>query len=131
MARVGDTDRPVVRWSLAADTANVAMARHRTAELLTDWGYDELVADAELVVTELVTNAIIHAETGCQVTVERTRNGVRISVADGDGTSRPRPQPFDLEREGGRGLLIVSTLASDWGISPGDEGKTVWADLVA
>lgn len=109
----------------------MALARHRTAEILREWGCDHLVADAELVVTELVTNAIVHAETGCEVSVELTADGVRISVSDGDGSNRPQPQPFDLEREGGRGLLIVSALANAWGISPGASGKTVWATLVA
>jgi anti-sigma regulatory factor (Ser/Thr protein kinase) len=131
VCRVSDTDRLVARWDLEADTANVAVARHRTAQLLTEWGCDGLVADAELVVTELVTNAIVHAETSCRVSIEHTGRGVRIAVADGDIANRPRPQPFDLEREGGRGLLIVSTLAAAWGIAPGTTGKTVWADLVS
>jgi anti-sigma regulatory factor (Ser/Thr protein kinase) len=128
---VSDTEQKVARWDLAADTANVAVARHRTAEILTEWGCDHLIGDAELVVTELVTNAIVHAETGCEVTIQLTADGIRIAVADGDSTNRPQPQPFDLEREGGRGLLIVSALAAAWGIAPGRGGKTVWADLVA
>jgi anti-sigma regulatory factor (Ser/Thr protein kinase) len=118
-------------WHLEPDTANVATARQLVAEVLGVWGCDHLVPDAQLVVTELVTNAIVHTETSCQVSIRLAGEGIRIAVTDGDLTHQPDPKPFDLEREGGRGLLIVSSLAAAWGIAPDGNGKTVWADLVA
>ena len=118
-------------WQLEPDTSNVATARRLIADVLAAWGCDQLIPDAQLVVTELVTNAIVHAETSCHVSLRLTDGGIRIAVSDGDLNHQPDPKPFDLEREGGRGLLIVSTLAAAWGIAPGGHGKTVWADLVA
>ena len=115
-------------WDLDADTSLVADARHRIGELLTSWGCDALIADAQLVVTELLTNSILHAESACRVTLELSPEGLRIEVTDRD-PSPPEPQPFDREREGGRGLLIVGTLASAWGIEQREGGKTVWAEL--
>jgi anti-sigma regulatory factor (Ser/Thr protein kinase) len=118
-------------WTLEPDTANIATARQLTAEVLRAWGCDHLIPDAQLVVTELVTNAIVHADSSCQLSLQVNGAGIRIAVTDSDRISQPDPQPFDLQREGGRGLLIVSTLASSWGIEPEARGKTVWADLVA
>ena len=121
-----------VSWSLDADTAGVATARRLTKEALIRWGCDALVDDAQLVVTELVTNAILHSESDCKVTIDLGDQYLRIAVTDSGG-GVPEPQPFDLTREGGRGLLIVSTLAQAWGVIPaqGARGKTVWAELVA
>lgn len=96
--------------------------------MLQSWGCDGLVDDAQLVVTELVTNSMLHAETACRVSIELSTEALRIEVTDRD-PSPPEPQPFDREREGGRGLLIVSSLASAWGIDRRDDGKTVWAEL--
>jgi anti-sigma regulatory factor (Ser/Thr protein kinase) len=128
------TERGVhtVSWDLDADTAGVATARRLTKEALSRWGCDGLIDDAQLVVTELVTNAILHSKSDCTVTIDLGAQKLRIAVTD-NGNGVPEPQPFDLTREGGRGLLIVATLADAWGVIPEDgaAGKTVWAELVA
>jgi anti-sigma regulatory factor (Ser/Thr protein kinase) len=118
-----------VSWRLEPDTARVAEARRIVGEVLTDWGCEGLIPDAQLVVTELITNAIVHAESPCQVTLDLTDDRLRIQVTDED-PSVPEPQPYDLMREGGRGLLIVGALAAAWGIDEATRGKTVWAELV-
>jgi anti-sigma regulatory factor (Ser/Thr protein kinase) len=129
VSTVGTPDETTrVTWHLEPDTAMVADARRRTTEALTSWGCDGLIADAQLVITELVTNAIVHAESACTVTLQLDDRSLHIEVTDDDPTP-PKPQPFDVMREGGRGLLIVATLASAWGIEPQARGKRVWAQL--
>lgn len=120
----------VASWRHDADTAEVAEARHTTGKVLIDWGCDGLVDDAQLVVTELVTNAILHTESPCTVSLQLSDSALHIAVTD-HGLGFPERQPFDLHREGGRGLLIVSSLADAWGVEPVDQGKTVWATLAA
>lgn len=117
-------------WELQPDTAMASEARRRTAEALRRWGCDALIPDAQLVITELVTNAIVHTGAVSTVTIELEGNTLYIEVADTD-PNPPRPQPFDLTREGGRGLLIVATLANAWGIEPHASGKKVWAELAS
>ena len=78
-------------------------------------------------VSELATNSVVHARSDFEVAIERTDTAVRVEVTDhGDGEPAPKPaHPTDIH---GRGLLIVSTLADEWGVedaSPG-RGKTVW-----
>lgn len=82
---------------------------------------------AELMISELTTNCVRHAGTEFEVTVDATQQ-VHIAVTDA-GAGNPQvlsPAPTDLT---GRGLLIVSTLASRWGVIPAAPGKTVWFTL--
>ncbi len=133
-ARVSDLgtadESPTVTWHLTPDTAMATEARRRTAAILREWGCEKLVDDAELVVTELVTNAIVHTEADSTLTLTLDNGTLYIEVTDAD-PNPPKPQPFDLTREGGRGLLIVATLARAWGIEPHASGKKVWAHLGA
>jgi anti-sigma regulatory factor (Ser/Thr protein kinase) len=91
----------------------------------------ELRARAELVVSELATNALRHGagDLGVDVLVERGR--VRIEVADAS-PALPRPRRPGPEDPGGRGMLVVDALAQAWGVEPGGEargGKVVWVTL--
>lgn len=85
--------------------------------------------DAVLVISELVTNALRH---GLGEIVARasigTRRELQLSVTD-SGSELPVVQPADPQRIGGVGLLIVSQLSTDWGVTPFPGGKTVWARL--
>jgi anti-sigma regulatory factor (Ser/Thr protein kinase) len=99
------------------------------AVALADAGHDDraLIDRMQLVTSELVTNAIVHAGTDIQVRVRTDDGAIRLEVADG-ARGRPRrlsPSPTDT---GGRGLLLVDALVDAWGISevPGGGGKTVW-----
>ena len=106
----------------------VREARHVVRDLLRQWSLFELTDDAALVVSELVANAIEHAESECQLAVTRVDEGVRIEVRDsGEGT--PEPRPVSVTAEDGRGLLIIAALSSAWGIDDADHGKTVWVEL--
>ncbi|MBV6696963.1 ATP-binding protein [Kitasatospora aureofaciens] len=110
---------------------SASAARRLVRGKLAEWGLDELIDDAELIISELVANA---AKTGCflRMTVEITRitaGAVRISVTDG---SRVLPVLMDagLAAEGGRGLALVHRLTKgQWGVTLETLGKTVHADL--
>jgi anti-sigma regulatory factor (Ser/Thr protein kinase) len=89
---------------------------------------DSLAADVELVVSELVTNAVTHASSAVAVVVNKSGGGVRIEVRD-QGPGTPDPQPPSDSAEGGRGLMVVSALAKAWGIDSAPPTKSVWVEL--
>jgi anti-sigma regulatory factor (Ser/Thr protein kinase) len=104
-------------------------ARHFVVRALEEWGAErELVDDAALVVTELTTNALLHAQSASTVKLSVSREAVCISVADSALTlPQPRmPQPFECS---GRGLGLIAAVADRWGAEPVREGKVVWAEL--
>jgi CheY-like chemotaxis protein len=114
---------------LPQDPAAAGTARDWVRSTLLEWGLDELVDDALLVVSELVGNAVTHAESKCQVSLSRASDSVRIEVTDrGEGT--PQPQPQDNLAEGGRGLVLIGAMSSAWGVEDVPEGKKVWAEIV-
>ena len=79
-----------------------------------------------VIVNELVSNAIDHARTTCEITVQNTRSLVRVLAAD-DSPLPPRKPLLDVKAARGRGLQMVDALASRWGWSRRHQGKTVWA----
>jgi anti-sigma regulatory factor (Ser/Thr protein kinase) len=85
---------------------------------------------ASLLVTELVTNAVLHARTPLTVAVEMLGDGLRVSVAD-DSPTGPTVRTYDADATTGRGLHLVDVLSARWGIEPRPSGKAVWCDLVA
>jgi anti-sigma regulatory factor (Ser/Thr protein kinase) len=114
------------------DPAAPSMARSVTAAIAHGWGMSDLVDDAELVVSELITNAYRHAPVTQSVELELIRRdgGMRIAVADG---SAVRPLVRELERDrqggGGWGLRLITALATEWGSEDHQGGKRVWVDL--
>jgi CheY-like chemotaxis protein len=124
-------DEPLsVSVELPPSTAVIAEARRFVEATLQDWECGALIADAQLAVSELVTNAVLHAQTTSQLRLALSSGLLRIEVSD-LGAGSPEPQAPSLSRPGGRGLMIVSALASAWGIDPIDGGKVVWAELVS
>lgn len=85
-------------------------------------------SDAKLVVSELATNAVIHAGTPFSVTVALQGPVIRISVRD-ESDLPPRVRDAGPEARSGRGLRIVDAIADDWGVERDPAGKTVWVDL--
>lgn len=83
---------------------------------------------ARLLVTELATNAVVHARTGFSVQVDESDAGVVVGVTDADPHT-PHPAVPAPEDDGGRGLFLVAQLASRWGIRSSPPGKTVWFEL--
>ncbi len=84
--------------------------------------------DVQLVVSELATNAVVHAGTSFSVAVSCEGPAIRISVQDGSSTT-PIVRDGSPTARSGRGLRIVAALSREWGVAPGPDGKTVWAEL--
>jgi anti-sigma regulatory factor (Ser/Thr protein kinase) len=103
-------------------------ARRFVVAALKASGDDALMADAALVVTELATNAVLHAHSGFTVAVSPLEDGARVSVLDG-GTREWVDKPPALMASSGRGLGLVAAVAKRWGTTPVDNGRLVWADL--
>jgi DNA-binding NarL/FixJ family response regulator len=114
---------------LPHELTSVATARRFVSQQVTDWQAEPLLADAVLVISELATNAITHADSSCRIRLSLTAATLRIDVIDA-GSGTPEPQLADLTSEHGRGLGMVAAVAAAWGMEaiPGD-GKLVWAEL--
>ncbi|MYZ34028.1 ATP-binding protein [Streptomyces sp. SID4917] len=100
---------------------------------MAGWGLSELEDSAVLIVSELVSNAGLHAKVTPEQIIEtryfRSSGALRIEVHDGS-PDRPWPRPADPEATDGRGLLLVDALADEWGVADrGGPGKVVWASL--
>ncbi|MDN5750421.1 MAG: ATP-binding protein [Pseudonocardia sp.] len=104
-----------------------AAVRRRLSRELPAWGVGPDALDAVLMVcTELVTNAVEHAGTDLELTVEPDGADVLISVRD-RCPADPRLQPHRALARRGRGLQMVEALAREWAWTPHPDGKTVWA----
>jgi anti-sigma regulatory factor (Ser/Thr protein kinase) len=117
---------------LPAEPRSAARARNLVLVACTRWDAGQVAADAELVVTELVANAVRHAGTEITVrmaTLHDVPGGVRAEVSD--CSTRPvRPRHASAFEESGRGLFLVDTLSHRWGAEATPDGKTVWAEIV-
>jgi len=104
-------------------------ARGIVSQSLQEWGLSGLAGDAQLIASELVTNAILHAATVLRLSVSCADGRARIDVRD-HRAGRPAPRPLASGALGGRGLHLVRALAVAWGVLPSRRGgKTVWAVL--
>ncbi|MFE7776376.1 SpoIIE family protein phosphatase [Streptomyces sp. NPDC057445] len=127
LARTRALDRgQVATWDLPRDPAVVARSRRAASEQLAEWGLDEAVFTTELVVSELVTNAIRYGSEPIQLRLIRDRTLI-CEVSDGSNTAPHlrRARTFD---EGGRGLMLVAQLTQRWGTRQARTGKTIWAE---
>ncbi|WP_369252807.1 SpoIIE family protein phosphatase [Streptomyces sp. R41] len=116
----------VASWDLPADPAVVADARQHAADQLTTWGLQEAAPTTELIVSELVTNAIRHARPPIQLRLIHN-SALICEVSDSSSTSPHPRRARDLD-EGGRGLFLVGQLTERWGTRHTLTGKTIWAE---
>ncbi|MEU5702926.1 SpoIIE family protein phosphatase [Streptomyces aurantiacus] len=116
----------VVSWELPADPASVAEVRKRTARQLCEWGLDELTFTTELVVSELVTNAIRHATGPIRLRLIMSRALV-CEVSDASPTAPHLRHPKTTD-EGGRGLFLISQCTQRWGTRYTRNGKIIWTE---
>ncbi len=123
-------NRPAL--ALRPGPRSVQDARRWVVGTCRDIGRDELVECAELGVSELVTNALMHTESTIQVRVRGTREHPRVEVRDSSTDVPPLPQTTTLQDEAdllltfGRGLSIVARASDAWGVEREEDGKTVW-----
>lgn len=85
--------------------------------------------DVRTVVTELATNAVLHARTDFTVSITIDRSQLRVSVTDGSPAQARLRRHGDPDATTGRGLHMVAGLSTAWGVSPDGAGKTTWCDL--
>lgn len=115
-------------FTFPAAEESVRAARKSVRGVMRDWGVDdELSETAELLVSELVTNAVLHAAggTSCRVTCTRSSTTLTVTVVDGGG-GLPVVRRGDLNATSGRGLLLVESLADDWGVRALPYGKATY-----
>ncbi|WP_328885247.1 SpoIIE family protein phosphatase [Streptomyces sp. NBC_00316] len=117
----------VASWDLAADPAVVVDARSLAARKLAEWGLEELTYIVELVVSELVTNAIRYGHPPIRLRLIRDTNLI-CEVSDSSSTS-PHLRRAPADDEGGRGLFLVAQLTQRWGTRYTPDGKTIWTEL--
>jgi CheY-like chemotaxis protein len=114
---------------LPLELRSVRDARRFVNDKLKEWDLEPLVDDALLIVSELATNAMTHANSGCGLRLILTPTTLRIEVADAGGGA-PEPQPPSTTGESGRGVHLVAALTTAWGMEVVEgEGKLVWAEL--
>jgi anti-sigma regulatory factor (Ser/Thr protein kinase) len=110
-------------------TRNVADARRFAREVLDGAGNHDDGWVVAQVVSELATNAIVHAGTGFILTVAYDESSIRVSVTDRNPLARAVLRRFSAETTTGRGLRLVDTLGRSWGVDQTKSVKTVWCDL--
>ncbi|MFI2758489.1 SpoIIE family protein phosphatase [Streptomyces echinatus] len=126
MARLnGIPDDHVADWRLDADPREVGRARRLVRERLLDWGLPHAVETAELLVSEVVTNAVRHSE-GDRIGLRVVRTDALLFEVTDDEPALPAMIAAGPGDESGRGLRVVSRLAREWGASASGHRKTVW-----
>jgi PAS domain S-box-containing protein len=118
-----------VRRTLPPHPSSVGEARRLVRAELDRAGRPDLVENAELLVSELVTNALVHAGTPVEVHARVDAAGLRVEVSDGSGV-QPAVRHHSAMAGTGRGLRLVEGLVAAWGVEPLPRGKAVWFELV-
>ncbi|GLW50538.1 magnesium or manganese-dependent protein phosphatase [Streptomyces sp. NBRC 14336] len=129
--------RPLVRRTVLTvaqdEPERVAVARHQLRELLHDWECEEQVDSAVLLLSETLTNVLVHTDADALLLAEvhhgLGRRRMRVEVTDTSDDLPHRRSPGELASSG-RGLMLIELLADTWGVDPRGEGKSIWFELV-
>lgn len=113
-------------WQIPADPAAVSQAREWATRQLAAWGLNDLLFTTELIVSELVTNAIRYGRPPAELRL--IRHGVLVCEVTDSNSAQPRLRRARTTDEGGRGLLLVARLAERWGCRHGQNHKTIWSE---
>ena len=116
--------------SVPADSAAIGRARSFTASFLQDHGLASLIDTVVLLVSELVTNAVLHSGSAAELRLQIGDRGLRVEVRDKSSTT-PFVKHYSEMATTGRGMLIVDSLAKSWGSEADASGKVVWFTLDA
>jgi anti-sigma regulatory factor (Ser/Thr protein kinase) len=123
---------PEVRQAMLTTAGrSPGVARKVARDALTSWQLTHLTDTAVLLISELVTNAMVHARadgSGLALSLQIRGSRLRIEVHDGD-LRGPRPRTPSVLDESGFGLVLVNALADNWGVRKTAAGKVVWAEL--
>jgi CheY-like chemotaxis protein len=115
-------------WRLPAALTSGGLARSHLRALLDDWELTDLLDEVELLTTELVNNAVMHARSDVVLTVRRSVQCLHVSVSD-TGEGVPKRPDAGIEATHGRGLMLVEAMSSDWGATVNGAQKVLWFEL--
>lgn len=110
--------------------SSVPEARRFVRGVTERQGEHELVKAAELLVSELVTNAVRHAHSPVHIEVDLDDRRLRVEVCD-DGAGTPTIEGENIWSDHGRGLLLVARISDRWGVEPAEHAKCVWFELAS
>jgi anti-sigma regulatory factor (Ser/Thr protein kinase) len=116
---------------LPQDVSAPAHARRHCERVCRDWSLGRLVDECDLLVSELVTNAVLHGAGPVVLEVVRQGSGVRVTVTDMASAGAVVPRDASARDEDGRGLAIVAAIATRWGSHHDELGTCVWFELGA
>ena len=120
-----------VPWVLPSGPSSVTLARRAARQQLDDLGIKspEVLDTVELLVSELTANVVKHVGGRASLRVIRIGDVIRIEVCDANPDQTPVERDVDVDSMTGRGLLLVSTLATAWGFDRDDDQKCTWAEI--
>ena len=114
---------------LPADPRTPKLARQFVSDTLHSWSLDDVADVAELLTSEVVTNALLHTGAPVRLVISLTDNTVRIEAHD-ESPAEPVKRPHNPDANCGRGMAILDALATEWGTEPEPpNGKVVWFSL--
>lgn len=129
LVELGRQGRQAASVDLGPNVSDVGLARRFLVTHCERWGCEDVLEDAQLVVSELVTNALLHAGSRCELGIAFRNGWLRVEIRDRQ-SGGPEVQAADSENEHGRGLVLVSAMTNAWGMEPLEPvGKVVWAEL--
>ncbi|TMR12420.1 ATP-binding protein [Nonomuraea turkmeniaca] len=117
-------------WWLPAELPSVRRARRLTRATLAEWGFEDQIEVAELLVSELVGNALDHTRGQARLSFAAVDGRLRCEVEDED-PELPSMRAVDVDAESGRGLFLVDMLSNCWGSVATARGKAIWFELPA
>jgi anti-sigma regulatory factor (Ser/Thr protein kinase) len=117
-------------WTVWRVPEAVRHARRFTNRTLRAWGIAEHADAVLLIVSELVTNALVHTDGPVRLDLTLVGGRLRVAVADNSPRTPVKPTSIGWEATGGRGLLLVEAMSASWGTVPVSGGKQVWSEIV-
>ena len=112
--------------------AVVREVRSFVRSIFRDWGEEACTPEAEIIVAELASNAVIHARSPFRVSISRTKSEIKLAVSDASTVPPRTPDgnvAFMATHPGGRGISMVASLSLTWDTDREAEGKTIWATM--
>jgi anti-sigma regulatory factor (Ser/Thr protein kinase) len=121
---------PTATTTLPPEPTSARACRRFLLSTLDEWDADQFADDAVLLLSELVTNAVLHAGTEIEVAIRLDGDILRVEVRDGD-PRLPTVRQYSLLSGTGRGLALVARTARSWDVEALPSGKRVWCELEA